>query len=99
MLLSEIWKIPEKDQIRKIEIQFLYEWDKRYEDGIFYRKIYKDLNCDADIFDKDRVASACRRFIKLVKSNKEKRKYFKFYLIFRNKHLKRYFDCYKEDGE
>ena len=99
LLLSKQWKIPEKDDIRNIEIEFLYEWDKRYEGGIFYRKIYKDLNCDADIFDRDRVANACRRYIKLIKSNKEKRKYFKLYLIFRNKHLKRYFDCYKNHGE
>ena len=58
LLLSDKWEILGKDKIRSIEIEFLYEWDKRHEDGIFYRKIYNDLNCDADIFDRERVINA-----------------------------------------
>ena len=72
LLLSKIWKILKRDEIRDVEIHFLYEWNKRNKDGMFYRKIYQDLNCDADIFDRDRVLDACRRYILLIKKTKRK---------------------------
>ena len=62
----------QRDEIPGIEIKFLYEWNKRYESGIFFREIYQVLNCDADIFDRDRVLNACRRYILLIKKTKIK---------------------------
>ena len=58
LLLSKKWKILQRDEIRGVEIHFLYEWNKLNDDGMFYRKIYQDLKCDADIFDRYRVLNA-----------------------------------------
>ena len=72
LLLSKKWKFPQRDEIRGIEIKFLYEWNKRYESGIFFWEIYQVLKCESDIFDRDRVLNACRRYIKLIKKTKIK---------------------------
>ena len=72
LLLSKEWKILKRDEIRGIEIKYLYEWNKQYESGIFFQEIYRVLNCDEDIFDRDRALNACRIYIRLIKKTKIK---------------------------
>ena len=98
LLNSHHWLMFHRSKVREIEDHFLLEWEKRHDGGMFYRPIYQVLNCE-DIFDGKRVSIACWKYWKLVPTNKEKKKYFKHFLIFRNPYLKRYFDCYKQYGE